>query len=152
MSMKNIEIMTPNPRCIGPDDTLLQAAKQMKTSNVGILPVLKEGRLIGVLTDRDIAVRAVVNGLDPGQTMVRTVMSRLILYCFADQDQEVAAKMMESHHIRRLPVLDRNEHLVGIISVLDLAVRADREELALRVLENLSPEPKKHRVHPVHQS
>jgi CBS domain-containing protein len=146
--MKNIEIMTPDPQWIGPEETLQQAARQMKARNVGILPVLKENRLVGVLTDRDIAIRAVANGLDPDKTVVRRVMSRLILYCFADQEQEEAASMMESHHVRRLPVLDRHEHLVGIISLRDLAVRTDHEELALRVLEHLAEEPKTFRVHP----
>lgn len=138
--MKTVDIMTPNPECVDPDDTLTQAASRMKQCNVGILPVCNNNRMVGVLTDRDIAVRAVAVGLDPNRTAVRTVMSRLIISCFEDQDQEAAARMMAAHQIRRLPVLDRNEHLVGIISLGDLAVRVHGETLALKVLENLSGE------------
>lgn len=141
--MKTNEIMTPNPAWIGPDETLIEAATQMKTRNVGILPVCNHNRLVGVLTDRDIAIRAVANGLDPHSVPVRTVMSRLIFSCFEDQDQEIAACIMETNHIRRLPVLDRNEHLVGIISLGDLAVRTNDEELALRVLEHVSTRPER---------
>jgi len=135
--MRINEIMTPNPQCVGPDDTLAQAAAKMKNLNIGILPVCKNERLVGILTDRDIAVRAVANGMDP-EASVRTVMSRLVSFCFEDQDQEVAASMMETNRIRRLPVLDHEEHLVGIISLGDLAVRAPHDRMALRVLEHIS--------------
>jgi CBS domain-containing protein len=138
--MKINEIMTPNPEWIGPDDTLAHAAATMRELNVGSLPVCKDGRLVGLLTDRDIAVRAVANGLDP-QTSVRPVMSRLVAFCFDDQDQEVAASMMETNRIRRLPVLDHDEHLVGIISLGDLAVRSPQEKMALKVLERISADP-----------
>ena len=138
--MKTIEIMTPDPQCIDPGDTLTQAAVRMKACNVGILPVCKQGRLVGVLTDRDIAIRAVANGLDPDHVTVHTVMSRLIISCFADQDQEEAATMMESHHVRRLPVLDRDERLIGIISLGDLVVRSDNEDRGLKIWEQLSGE------------
>ena len=138
--MKTIEIMTPNPQCIAPDDFITQAAARMKACNIGILPVCKQGRLVGVLTDRDIAIRAVANGLDPNQVTVQTVMSRLIISCFADQDQEDAASMMESHHVRRLPVLDRDEHLIGIISVGDIVVRSDNENRAIKILEHIAIE------------
>ena len=137
--MKANEIMTPNPHYIGPDETLIEAAAQMKELNVGILPVCSENRLVGVLTDRDIAIRAVANGLDPCHVPVRSVMSRLIVSCFDDQDEEVAANIMGTNRIRRLPVLDREEHLVGIISLGDLAVRT-HDDVALRVLEHVSAE------------
>jgi CBS domain-containing protein len=136
--MKTIEIMTPNPQCIGPDETLIQAAKQMKRLNVGMLPVCNEDHLVGVLTDRDIAIRAVANGLDPNHTTIRTIMSRLIISCFSDEDQEAAASLMQSHRLRRLPVLDRDEQLVGVISLTDLAYRTNQETLASRVLEGIA--------------
>ena len=138
--MKINEIMTRNPEYIGPDEILARAAARMRDLNVGSLPVCKDGRLVGVLTDRDVAVRAVANGLDP-QTSVRSVMSRLVTYCFDDQDQEVAASLMETNRIRRLPVLDRHERLVGIVSLGDLAVRTHHEKMALRVLEHISEHP-----------
>jgi len=135
--MRINEIMTPNPQSIGPDDTLAQAAAKMKELNVGILPVCKNDRMVGILTDRDIVIRAVANGMDPDAS-VRTVMSRLVSFCFEDQDQEVAASMMETNRIRRLPVLDHDENLVGIISLGDLAVRTHHDRMALRVLEHIS--------------
>jgi CBS domain-containing protein len=136
--MKTIDIMTPNPQCVSPEDTLTEAAEQMKRLNVGMLPVCRDDHLIGVLTDRDIAIRGVANGLDPKQTKVRSIMSRLIISCFADQDQEAAATIMESHRVRRLPVLDRDDQLIGIISLSDLAARTGDEDLASRVLERLA--------------
>ena len=138
--MKINQIMTRNPEYIGPDDTLVRAAAKMRDLKVGSLPVCKDGRLVGILTDRDIAVRAVANGLD-SHTSARSVMSRLVTYCFDDQDQEVAASLMETNRIRRLPVLDHDEHLVGIVSLGDLAVRTRPETMALRVLEHISEDP-----------
>ena len=142
--MKTIEIMTPNPQCVRPDDTLTQAAAQMKNLSVGMLPVCADERLVGVLTDRDIAIRAVAEGLDPNHTPVRQIMSPHAIYCFADEDPHAAAIMLESHRVRRLPVLDRDEQLVGIVSLGDLAVRAHQEELATRVLGRLSAQRERH--------
>jgi CBS domain-containing protein len=146
------EIMTPHPQTIGPDDPVSAAAEKMKEFNVGILPVCNGDRLVGVLTDRDIAVRAVANGLDPDQTLVRTVMSRLIMYCFADQDETVAASMMETNRIRRLPVLDHEERLVGVVSLGDLAARTHQERLAIRVLEHIAGKPEEFMVPLTHRS
>jgi len=146
--MKNREIMTPNPQCVSPDTTLAEAAQKMHVCKVGILPVCDVQRLVGVLTDRDVAIRVVAHGLDPNQTVVRSVMSRLIISCFADHDQETAAKLMESYHIRRLPVLDQQEQLVGIISLTDLATRTEPKGLALQVLGNIIRELHKFQVLP----
>jgi len=150
--MKNREIMTPNPQWVSPETTLAEAARMMQAGNVGMLPVCQDRRLVGVLTDRDVAVRVVAPGRDPNHTVVRTVMSRVIISCRADEEQATAASMMKSHHVRRLPVLDEQEQLVGIISLSDLAVRPELQELALQVLGDITRELDPLRALPASQS
>jgi len=110
----------------------------MRTLDVGILPVCKDEELIGAITDRDIAIRGVAEGCDPKTTPVREVMSRVIVYCFDDQDVKDAAEMMEKNRIRRLPILDHQQRVVGIISLGDLALRAQDSNMANRVLTRVS--------------
>jgi CBS domain-containing protein len=138
MKIKIKDIITPSPHCISPDASLVQAAAEMKALDVGWLPVCEHDRLIGTVTDRDIAIRAVAGGSDPNFIAVRQVMSRIVIFCFDDQDIWHAAHMMEDHKIRRLPVLNRDNRLVGIVSLGDLAVRTGKENLAARILERVS--------------
>ena len=132
--MKIKEIITPEPQCISPDATLVEAAEDMKALDVGILPICENDRLIGTVTDRDIIVRAVAEGRNLHTTKVREVVSAKIIYCFDDQNVEDAAGMMEKGQIRRLPVLDHDKRLVGIVSIGDLAARAHQNDLAGRTL------------------
>ena len=122
--MKIREIMSPEVRCIGPDNTLVEAAGLMRELDVGAIPVCDQDRLAGMLTDRDLALRAVASGKDPGQTTVREIMSEGIIAIFDDQSVEEAAHLMEKKQVRRLPVLNRQKHLVGIVSLGDLAVNS----------------------------
>jgi CBS domain-containing protein len=123
--MKKIsEVMTPHVRCIGPESTLVDAARQMRELDVGSLPICENDRLAGMLTDRDLALRGMGEGLDPTLTSVRAVMSPGIVYIYEDQDVEEAARLMEVKKIRRLPVLNRDKRMVGIVSLGDLAVDA----------------------------
>lgn len=138
MKIKIKDIITPNPHFIGPDVFLVEAAAEMKALDTGWLPVCEHGRLIGTVTDRDIIIRAVAGGFDPNIIAVCQVMSRVVIHCFDDQDIWHAAQMMETHKIRRLPVLNRENHLVGIVSLGDLAVRTGEENLAARILERVS--------------
>lgn len=131
-------IITPLPRCIDPEASLVEAAIEMKIFDTGWLPVCENGRLIGTVTDRDIIIRSVAEGHNLNVITVRRVMSRGVIYCFDDQGVEEAAQIMEMHQIRRLPVLDRRQRLVGIISLGDLAVRTGEENLAGRILERIS--------------
>jgi len=126
------------PQCVGPEAGLVEAARKMRSLDVGMLPVCENDRLIGSVTDRDITVRAIAEGFDPRATKVRAVMTPGIVYCFEDQDAKEAAQLMEEKQIRRLPVLNREKRLVGIISLGDLAVRTGREKLAGEVLERVS--------------
>lgn len=123
--MKKIrEVMTPHAQCTGPDIMLVDAARQMRELNVGSLPICENDRLVGMVTDRDLALRGIGEALDPRATPVRTVMSPGIVYIFEDQDVEEAARLMEVKQIRRLAVLNRDKRLVGIVSLGDLAVEA----------------------------
>ena len=119
--MQVSETMTREVCVANVDETIEQAARMMAGLDVGVLPVSENNRLVGMITDRDIAVRAVAEGMGP-QTKVREVMSRDVKYCFADQDIEDVSGNMAEIRVRRLPVLDRDKNLVGILSLGDVAV------------------------------
>jgi CBS domain-containing protein len=130
--------MTRGAECIPPDATLRDAAKRMKALDVGSLPVCENDRLIGVVTDRDIAVRSVAEGNDPRFDRVRDTMTPRVVYCYDDEDVEAAAELMRAEQVRRLPVLNRDMRLVGILSLGDLAIETDDEQLAGHALEGIS--------------
>jgi CBS domain-containing protein len=136
--MKLREVMTPNVEVIRPDAPLQEAAALMKSLDVGSLPVCDGRRLQGMLTDRDITVRATAEGRDPRQTPVLEVMSHDVIYCFDDQEVREAARLMEQRQIRRLPVLNRSKDLVGIVALGDLAVEMPNEGRVGEVLEGIS--------------
>jgi CBS domain-containing protein len=136
--MRVYEVMTKNAECTRPDATLVEAAGRMKTLDVGALPVCDADRLVGVLTDRDITLRSVSAGHDPRTERVRDVMTPGVVYCFDDQDVREAAGLMRERQVRRLPVLNRDKRLVGIVSLGDLATEPDTETLAGHTLEGIS--------------
>jgi len=133
--MKVREAMTQDVCLATPEQTICDAARVMAEIDAGALPVEQDERLVGVITDRDIAVRAVAAGKSP-ETKVRDVMSREVLYCYEDQDLDAVIRNMGTVKVRRLPVLSRDKRLVGIISLADLARQHDAtlEEKALRDL------------------
>jgi CBS domain-containing protein len=120
MSMKVKHVMTSEVVVASPDDPISEAARRMAEFDMGALPVGENDRLVGVITDRDIALRAVARRLPP-ETKVREVMSREVLYCFDEEDVEHVARNMADQQIRRLPVVNRDKRLVGIVSLADLA-------------------------------
>jgi CBS domain-containing protein len=126
--MRISEAMTPDVQIANPTQTIRDAASLMAELDVGALPVGEGDRLVGVVTDRDIAVRAVAKGLDP-DTKVSDVMSSEVMYCFDDEDLEDVAHNMADIKVRRLPVLNRKKRLVGIVSLGDIAL-ADGPESA----------------------
>ena len=132
------EIMTQGVDTIAPDATVKDAAQKMQQLDIGPVPVCDGERLMGMLTDRDITIRVVAAGCDPATTKVREVMTPDVVYCFEDQDAQEAARVMERHQIRRLPVLNRNKWLVGIVSLGDLAVRSGNPTLAGETVEQVS--------------
>jgi CBS domain-containing protein len=137
------EIMTPGVEVIDPNTAIRDAAKRMRADNVGALPVGENDRLIGMVTDRDIVVRAVAEERLAGTTSVRDVMSEGVCYCFEDEDIERAAHVMSEHQVRRLPVLNRNKRLVGIVALADLAQSG--ADAAKTALEGVSEPTEKER-------
>ncbi len=117
------EIMSTDVRSIQPQESLRRAAQWMRELDVGALPVCDGERLLGMLTDRDITVRAVADGLSPDQACVSDIMSPEVFVCSADQDAEAAERLMGEQQLRRLPVVDADQRLVGIVALGDLAVR-----------------------------
>ena len=117
------DIMSTDVQSIQPQESLRRAAQLMQELDVGALPVCDEERLLGMLTDRDIIVRGVADGLDPDQACVSDIMTAEVEFCTADQDADEAKRLMGAHQVRRLPVVDGDRRLVGIISLGDLATR-----------------------------
>jgi len=132
------EIMTRDPVVAPPDATLREAARKMRDLDSGVLPIGEGDRLVGMLTDRDITIRATAEGKDPTTTPVREVMSSEVVSCFEDEDEREAAAKMQQHQLRRLVVVDRNERPVGIVSLGDLAVYTSDDRLAGEVTEAVS--------------
>lgn len=116
--------MTPDAQCIRPDETLVDAASLMRQLDVGVLPVCADDAVVGMLTDRDIAIRAVADARDPSRTLVRDAMTPGTIFVHDDDSVEAAVRVMEQHQIRRAPVLNREQKLVGIVSLGDVAVDA----------------------------
>jgi CBS domain-containing protein len=121
-----------------PGTTLKSAAALMRDGDLGLLPVGENDRLIGTLTDRDIVISAVAEGKDPNSTAVRDAMSEGIAYCFEDQSVDEAADVMRERQIRRLPVLNRDKRLVGIVALADLAVESGSIKPAAQALSGVS--------------
>ena len=135
--MRVKDIMTCGVSLVSPALTVQEAAKIMRDANVGSLPVGEDGQLTGMVTDRDIACRAAAEGWDPAKTKIRDITSKKIAHCFDDQDVKDAAHLMEKKQIHRLPVLNREKRMVGILSVGDLAIHASNR-LTGEVVEAVS--------------
>jgi CBS domain-containing protein len=120
--MKIREMMTKGTRSVSPESPVIEAAGLMRVHDIGVVPVLDRDRIVGMLTDRDIVLQLVANGADPRSTPVREIMSTGSISVFDDQSVEEGVELMKKYQIRRLPVLDRTNKLVGIISLGDIAV------------------------------
>jgi len=135
------EIMTQGAEVVYLDAAAQEAAMKMRELDVGALPVCDGDSLQGVITDRDIAIRLVAEGRDVLQTKVRDIMTPGVSYCFDDQTVEEAVMLMEAEQIRRLPILNREKHLVGMLSLGDLALRTEGtedEDLSDETLKDIS--------------
>jgi CBS domain-containing protein len=137
------EIMTNVVDVIDPNATIRDAARRMRADNVGALPVCDDQRLLGVVTDRDIVVRAVADDLGGGTTAVREVMSEGVCYCNEDDDVGKAAEIMARHQVRRLPVVSREKQLVGFVALADLARCG--VDVAMKALAGVSEPTEKER-------
>ena len=131
------ESMTSNPCSIDTDKSVAYAAKMMRDEDVGIAPIVEGDRLVGVLTDRDIAVRVVAEGRDAEQTKVTEVASRDVVTLDPQQDLDEALRLMARHQVRRLPVVEEDGRLVGVVAQADVAKEADERRTG-EVVEQIS--------------
>jgi CBS domain-containing protein len=131
------DLMSRDVQVTRSDKTIEEAAQQMEEGNFGMLPVEVHGRMIGAISDRDIATRAVAKGLDP-DTAVSEIMTKGIVTAFEDDSVAQAAKLMGDNKIRRLPILNANKHLVGIVSLGDLAIENSVVAVAGGALSEIS--------------
>lgn len=132
------DIMSTDVKIVAPTATVAAVARMMREKDIGMLPVGEDDRLIGTITDRDITVKVTADGTPPEDVSVREVMSRSIIYCYQDQSVEEGAKLMGEMQIRRLPILDRNKRLVGIVSLGDIAERSANPNPAGEALSAVS--------------
>lgn len=129
--MKINEIISQDPVCLSPRTTVFEAAQTMKILDAAMLPVCDRERLVGTITDRDITIRAVADGCDAKNTPVCDVMTDDPIYCFDDQEADDTAQFMQEHQVCRLPVLNRQQRLVGTVSLEDIAAYSGREETSV---------------------
>ncbi|MFM6927804.1 MAG: CBS domain-containing protein [Bdellovibrio sp.] len=132
------EIMHPKAKVINFSQTVEEAARLMEKEDCGSIPIEKDDKMIGMLTDRDIAIRVVAKGKDPQKTKVQDVMSEGISYCYDDDDVQEVSRKMAGRQQRRLPVVDRNKRLVGMLSLGDIASRANNANLTHETLSRIS--------------
>jgi CBS domain-containing protein len=135
--MRVYEVMTPDAVVVAADMTLAEAAKRMKLLDVGPLPVVDGKRVVGMLTDRDITIRATALGIDPKTLSVREVMTPEVVACLERDDVAAAARMMQLAQLRRLVVVDDDGGMVGIVSLSDIARRTHDEKLTAETLEGV---------------
>jgi len=131
------EVMTPSPEVISPEATLAEAATMMKRLDVGSLPVGNNDSVVGWITDRDITIRATAEHRNPDAAVVQEAMSPAVVFCTESDDVDGCARLMEEKQIRRLPVLNADRRLVGIVALGDLAVSPDKK-LAGEILQKVS--------------
>lgn len=132
------DVMTQNPSTCAPDAPVTEAARLMEREGVGAIPVVADGRLAGILTDRDIAIRVVAGGRNPERTTIRDVMSGDPQTVKADDPVELALQTMEGSQVRRVPVIDEGGKLVGIIAQADVATRLGNDRQTGDVVEAIS--------------
>ena len=131
------DLMSRDVKVINPDMTIMQAAATMRDEGFGMMPVGENDRMIGTISDRDIAIRAVAEGKD-ASTKVRDVMSDGVAWAFEDESVDEAVKIMSERQVRRLPVVDREKRLVGIVSLGDFAVQRTEIQPAAEALAEIS--------------
>lgn len=136
--MRVSEVMTREVETIPADARLTVAARAMRKHEIGFLPVLEGGFVVGVLTDRDIAIRAVSEGRDPLFTSVRDVMTPVLIWCYEDDVLTEAAQILEENHVRRILVFDYSKKLCGLLSLDDLAAKMSSDRLLGTVLRKVT--------------
>ena len=135
------ELMTKDPVCSMPDSMVAEVAKLMKRENIGPIPVIENEqtrKLVGIVTDRDLALKIVAEGRDAKSTKVEAVMTRQVVTCHADDDVQKALDAMSEHQLRRIPVVDSDHRILGIISQADVATRVNEPEKTAAVVKGIS--------------
>jgi len=135
------ELMTKDPVCCLPDTTVADAARLMKRENIGPIPVIENEqtrKLVGIVTDRDLALKIVAEARDPTSTRVEDVMTRKVVTCRAEDDLQKALDAMSEHQLRRIPVVDNDNRILGIISQADVATRVNQPEKTAAVVKEIS--------------
>jgi CBS domain-containing protein len=136
--MKLKDIMTREVEIVSPKDTLKEAAQKMRVRDIGFLPVCDGDEVLGVVTDRDLILRAIAEGADPKTRIGDDFITKPVVSCFSDEDVEEAARQMEEHQIRRLIILNREDNrLAGVISLGDIATKG-KEKTSAKVLQSVS--------------
>jgi len=135
------EVMTKNPVCCLPNDMVAEAAALMKSGNIGSIPVIENKqtkKLVGIVTDRDLTLKIVAEGLNAKSTKVEAVMTHKVVTCLADDDLQKALDAMAEHQLRRIPVVDNDNKVVGIIAQADVATRVDQPEKTAEMVKEIS--------------
>ena len=134
------EVMTPSPTACNPQHTAVDAAELMRREDCGLLPVISEDgkKLIGVLTDRDIVLKVIAEGLDPRSTAVSEVMTTDIVTCLPQESVEMAMEQMATRQVRRIPIVDRDGSLVGILAQADVATRIANSQETGQIVQAIS--------------
>lgn len=135
------DVMTPNPRSVSEKDTILDAARIMRDQDTGVVPVVDGRKIIGMVTDRDIVVRGIADGKDMSSLQVNEIMTRSVRTVSEDASVREVLETMSGSEIRRLPVVNRNDELVGIVSLGDLASRTDQDKRIGKAVEDISKAP-----------
>ena len=142
MTTRVRDVMTAGPVCVTPDTPLSTVAEVMDTDNIGAVPVVENDRLTGMITDRDIVIRAIARGKDPRGMPVREIYSRDVVAVTPDDKLKDVVSIMSGQQVRRLPVVDEENHLVGVISQADIALEA-KEKTVGELVEEISKPPTK---------
>jgi len=135
------EVMTKGPVCCLPNDSVAKAAELMKSENIGSIPVIENEqtrKLVGIVTDRDLALKIVSEGRDAKSTNVEAVMTRKVVTCLANDDLQKALDAMAEHQLRRIPVVNNDHKIVGIIAQADVATRVDQPEKTAEMVKEIS--------------
>jgi CBS domain-containing protein len=135
------DVMTKDPVCGTPDDLVVDVAQLMLDEDIGPIPIVEDQngkKLIGIVTDRDLAIKVVAEGRDPKSTKVADVMTRSVITCRADEPVQTALDAMAEHQLRRIPVVDKDERIVGIIAQADVATRIDEPETTAEMVKEIS--------------
>jgi CBS domain-containing protein len=135
------EVMTKKPVCCLPTDLVTKAAELMKSEHIGSIPVIENEqtkKLVGIVTDRDLALRIVAEGLDAKSTKVETVMTRKMVTCHADDDLQKAMDAMSKNQLRRIPIVDEDNKIIGIIVQADVAARVDHPKKTAAMVKKIS--------------